>query len=106
MPVSIISTPSRMTALLSGEIDHHNAGEIRESIDLAVIKQRPLILRLDFGRVSFMDSSGVGLVMGRYRTVSAYGGRVEIANLSGSIERVMKLSGIERIAKIVKEATI
>ena len=55
---------------------------------------------LDFGKVSFMDSSGVGLVMGRYRNVSAHGGRLEAVNLPPWCYKIMKMSGLEKIAKI------
>ena len=74
MPVQIISTPMRITAFISGEIDHHNAARIREAIDSSAEKQGPKVLRIDFSDVSFMDSSGVGLVMGRYKVVNSYGG--------------------------------
>ncbi len=105
MPVQITSTPKKITALLTGEIDHHNSAVIREIIDQAVRKQQPQLLIMDFGGVTFMDSSGVGLVMGRYRTVQNYGGKIEVANLSKQYYRVMRLSGIERLAKIsVREA--
>ncbi len=105
MPVRIISTPKKVTAVLTGEIDHHNSAVIREIIDQALRKQQPEMLVMDFGEVTFMDSSGVGLVMGRYRTAQNYGGKVEVANLSMQYYRVMKLSGIERLAKIsIKEA--
>ncbi len=100
MPVQIISTPQRVTALLSGDIDHHNSAVIRDAIDEAIRKQQPEVLTLDFNNVIFMDSSGVGLVMGRYQTAKNYGGRVIIKNLSPQYYRIMKLSGIEYIAKI------
>lgn len=102
MSVNVVNSGARMTAYLSGEIDHHNAPEIRSAIDAAALKERPAVLRLDFRDVSFMDSSGVGLVMGRYKLVSGFSGRIEVAYLSGSCERVMKLSGIEKIATLIK----
>lgn len=106
MPVEIQSTPSAMTAYLSGEIDHHQAPAIRLKIDDAVQRQKPPLLKLDFGDVEFMDSSGVGLVMGRYRLVKSYGGGMEVVNLPIQIYKVMKLSGIEKLAtiKLRKEA--
>ena len=58
-----------VTAFLSGEIDHHNAPQIREAIDECVAFRQPNRLILDFGDVTFMDSSGIGLVMGRYRLI-------------------------------------
>jgi stage II sporulation protein AA (anti-sigma F factor antagonist) len=103
MPVQIISTPMRITAFISGEIDHHNAAQIREAIDSAVEKQCPQILRIDFSDVTFMDSSGVGLVMGRYKIVKSYGGSIEIVNMSPQIYKIMNLSGIEKIAKIIQK---
>lgn len=103
MPVQIISTPMRVTAFISGEIDHHNATQIREAIDSSVEKQTPEVLRIDFSDVTFMDSSGVGLVMGRYRLVHEYGGKIEVVNMSPQIYKVMKISGIEKIAKIIQK---
>ena len=106
MSVRVISTPLRVTAYLSGEIDHHSAAAIRDEIDMAVQKQCPQILRLDFGEVTFMDSSGVGLVMGRYRCVEPLGGKLEVTNLSEQIYKIMKLSGIETLAKISKKENV
>ena len=58
------------------------------------------MLRLDFLEVDFMDSSGVGLVMGRYKKLREYGGAVELCNMGQAVTRIMKLSAIEKIAKI------
>ena len=82
----------------TGEIDHHAASLLRVSIDSAIAQHRPKTLILDFSGVTFMDSSGVGLVMGRYRSVSAYGGKVEAVNLPPRLYQIMKLSGLEKIA--------
>lgn len=102
MSVKIISSQQKMTAYLDGEIDHHNATLIREEIDNAVMSSKPEVLKLDFDKVTFMDSSGIGLVMGRYRTLSLYGGKLIVSNLSPQLHRIMKLSGIEKIATINK----
>lgn len=72
-------------------------------IDTAVNDRRPYVLRLDFSGVSFMDSSGVGLVMGRYKNMKAIGGKVELVNMPPYIERVMLLAGMDRLAEVVKE---
>ena len=56
-----------LTAFLAGEIDHHSAREMREQIDEAAQKHKPYCLRLDFSQVPFMDSSGIGLILGRVR---------------------------------------
>ena len=65
-----------LTALLSGEIDHHWAAILREKIDERAAAAAPAILILDFSAVTFMDSSGIGLILGRHKLVSALGGVV------------------------------
>ncbi|MBQ7549191.1 MAG: anti-sigma factor antagonist [Clostridia bacterium] len=100
MPVKILAAGSRVTAFLDGEIDHHSASDIRREIDDAVRKYKPSTLKLDYSDVTFMDSSGVGLVMGRFRTLSAFGGKLIVSNLSAGEYKIMRLAGIEKIAKI------
>ena len=89
-----------VTAYLSGEIDHHSAAGMREKIDNAIESNMPSALILDFGGVSFMDSSGIGLVMGRYRTLQKLGAKMHITGASPQIEKVMKLAGMSRLATI------
>lgn len=89
-----------LTAVLDGEIDHHCARNLREEIDQAILDYEPNQLRLDFERVTFMDSSGIGLIMGRYQQMQARDGTVIILNPPPHIRRVMRLSGMERIARI------
>ena len=89
----------KLTALLSGEIDHHSAGKIRDEIDTAIEHHRPKFLVLDFGGVSFMDSSGIGLVMGRYKLMKSLGGTVCVENTPKPLRKVMKLSGLYDLAQ-------
>ena len=67
-----------LTAYLEGEIDHDAAVVMRRQLDASVQTVKPRILCLDFASVGFMDSSGVGLVMGRYRTMKLLGGSLRI----------------------------
>lgn len=100
MSVEIInSEKGRMTAKLSGEIDHHIAGVLRNTIDEAVMMDKPPELVLDFTDVSFMDSSGIGLVMGRYKLQAEQNGRLTVKGTSPQIKKVMKLAGLDRLAK-------
>lgn len=89
-----------VTAFLEGELDHHAAAAIREEIDTAIEMNMPSLLVLDFSGVNFMDSSGIGLVMGRYRNLARTGAQLHITGMSGQIYKVMKLSGIDRLAKL------
>lgn len=100
MSVEIRTTGSTVTAYLSGELDHHTAREMREAIDSSVELNMPSTLVLNFKNISFMDSSGIGLVMGRYRNISKAGGELHITGTSPQIYKVMKLAGIERLAKL------
>lgn len=97
MPVVFEASESTLTALISGEIDHHTAAECRESIDRETERLRPEELVLDFGGVSFMDSSGVGLIMGRYKLVKGYGGAVRVTNAPPAVARMIRLAGVGRL---------
>ena len=100
MPVKLINEENRTTAMLSGEIDHHNAKGLRLEIDFTVREEQPKELILDFSDVGFMDSSGIGLVMGRYKLMKEIGGKVTVRNPSEQKKKVMKISGIDRLASI------
>lgn len=102
MGVKIVTSQQKMTAYLEGEIDHHTAAAIREEIDNAVMLHSPKVLKIDFDAVTFMDSSGVGLAMGRYRTLLMTGGELILSNLSERNYKMMKLSGLEKIAILNK----
>ena len=102
MPVKLETNGEVVTAYLDGELDHHSAKKIREEIDAEVASVSPTLLVLDFRDITFMDSSGIGLVMGRYRVMSEIGGEIHVTNPSPQIAKVMKLSGLERLAAISK----
>ncbi len=100
MSIKISVTQNKVVAFLSGEIDHHGAVTLRQEIDFAIRENNSNELILDFSDVSFMDSSGIGLVMGRYKIMNEMGGKVTINNPPPHIKKVMKLSGIEKLASI------
>ncbi len=100
MPVNIIHEKGKMTAEISGELDHHEAAEIRTAVDGELAQSFPELLNFDMSGVTFMDSSGVGLVLGRLRTVKQWDGKVRITDPSPRAEKILKLSGLS--ALIVK----
>ena len=102
MSIQIDFQDETLVCQLGGEIDHHTALPCRLSIDEKIESCRPKTVILDFSDVSFMDSSGIGLVMGRYKLLSELGGNLEITGLSDNSYRVMRLAGLDRIAVIKK----
>ncbi len=98
MSVRITLTEESLTAYLSGEIDHHSARPIREEIDAAAVRSQPQEMFLDFKDVTFMDSSGIGLVMGRYSLMQELSGKLFVVNMSSHISKVMKLAGLDRLS--------
>ncbi len=102
MSVQIEIAEEYCIARLIGEIDHHNAKELREAIDNAVMTGQVQELDLDFREVSFMDSSGIGLVMGRYKLMQELGGSLHLVNIAGHLKKVMMLAGLDRLAILDK----
>lgn len=103
MAIKINVTPVGLTVAVSGELDHHNASAVRMEADEAIRSAMPGNVCIDFGEVTFMDSSGIGFVMGRYRLVNGYGGKVEVINLSDRIYKMMKLAGLEKLVTLRKK---
>lgn len=96
--VKIEEKNSVVYARLSGDIDHHSAKLMREQIDEEVRTWRPKELVLDFREVTFMDSSGIGLVMGRFKLMQSLDGELKATGMSSSIKRVMRLAGLDKLA--------
>lgn len=87
---------------LRGEIDHHSAVSVRSSIDDMIRRFRPSTLVIDMSAVDFMDSSGLGLIMGRYAVMKELGGKVSVADPTPATEKIMRLAGMERILEITR----
>ena len=85
---------------LTEEIDECTAQKIRRKADYEIERYMPRKVIFDFNSVTFMDSAGIGLIIGRYRIANMLGGTIEIANVTDSIRRVLELSGILKIIKI------
>ena len=94
MSIEISVTGEVLTARLGGELDHHTAKGMREAIDCALELNMPSLLILDFKEISFMDSSGIGLVMGRYKNLAKLGAELHITNTPQAIYKMFKLAGI------------
>ena len=87
---------------IKGEIDHHSAVLVRTGIDEEIIIKRPRQVLLELSAVDFMDSSGLGLIMGRYALVKQFGGTLSVLDPSAAVVKIMKLAGMERMIPIKK----
>ncbi|MCH5209425.1 MAG: anti-sigma factor antagonist [Oscillospiraceae bacterium] len=83
-----------------GELDHHAAIGIRESVDRELSRTGARNVAFDLSRVTFMDSSGIGVIMGRYKVTKALGGRVILYGANEDVKRLINMSGIGNIAVI------
>ncbi|MBQ2719453.1 MAG: anti-sigma factor antagonist [Clostridia bacterium] len=100
LTVALLSEGDTLTATLSGEIDHHSAATARETLDRALFKHRPRVLCLDLGGVSFMDSSGLGLVLGRAALCEELGAAVRLLRPSLRVRKIFAVAGLDRIENI------
>ncbi len=87
---------------LIGSVDHHTAREAREKIDSSIKRGRIKTVILDLGEVEFMDSSGLGLILGRYARVCDLGGKFILKGISDEIMKIIRLAGIEKFIPIEK----
>ena len=85
---------------LSGDIDHHSAKSVRDSVDDLIRRNNPPELELDLSAVDFMDSSGLGLVLGRYKKQTDMGGKMKIVNPTRRVMQILQLAGVEKIIRI------
>ncbi|GMQ59122.1 anti-sigma F factor antagonist [Vallitalea sediminicola] len=82
---------------VSEELDHHNAEIIRDKIDKLIIKHNIKCVIFNFSNTKFMDSSGIGVIMGRYKNIKNMGGNVVVTNVNPRMDRIFKISGLYRI---------
>ncbi len=86
---------------LPEEIDHHRAGFICENADRLLVRDEVCNVVFDFENTRFMDSSGIGIIMGRYRKISCFGGRVYAIHADRQIQRILMVSGLNKIVEVL-----
>lgn len=100
MEIRLLGEKKALLVKISGELDHHTANSIRETTDSKIRCTNAIHVIFDFSQVGFMDSSGIGMIMGRYKTVKTLGGSVIIFGQNSQIKRIVEMSGIDKIVKI------
>ncbi len=84
------------------ELDHHESEKIRKRADYEIQRFMPKKVVFDFKKVNFMDSAGIGLIIGRYKMANCYGGILELTNVKPKIKKIFEMSGILKIIAIVE----
>ena len=100
MTIELSGEQKLLTVRLDGELDHFRVTNIKKTVEDELLKTGAVNIAFDFSGISFMDSSGIGLILGRYKTVKALGGRIVLFGMRPGIERIMRMSGIDKIAEI------
>ncbi|MBM6870947.1 STAS domain-containing protein [Pseudoflavonifractor phocaeensis] len=90
------------TASVSGEVDHHRARRIMEELEQAIDGGAPRQFTLDLSEVTFMDSSGIAVVLRVYRRVRALGGEMIVAHPPAQAAKVLKAAGIDRLIRFLE----
>jgi stage II sporulation protein AA (anti-sigma F factor antagonist) len=85
---------------INGDIDHHTCEEIRSKIDKEIAIKNPKSILFDMEHVGFMDSSGIGVLIGRYKLISNSGGKAGMINVKPQVMRICEICGLQKIIRI------
>lgn len=85
---------------IDGDIDHHTCEEIRSGIDKEISLKNPKSIIFDMDRVGFMDSSGIGVLIGRYKLINDNGGKTGMINIKPPVKRLCEICGIQKIIQV------
>lgn len=97
MEISVLIQKKTLIVSLAGELDHHSAKELKDMVEELIKNRAVKNLIFDLSSLSFMDSSGIGVIIGRYKLISAIGGNVAIVNGNRMIDRLLAMSGITKL---------
>ena len=100
MNINYINEDKLLYIEITEEIDHHIADKIRRKVDNEITRYMPRKTIFDFSRVTFMDSAGIGMIIGRYKMMKLIGGSLEIENVSEATMKILEMSGILKIIPV------
>jgi stage II sporulation protein AA (anti-sigma F factor antagonist) len=100
LEIKLSTKGNTLIAAIIGELDHHSAEYVRRKLDRELLKSANKNIIFDFSKLTFMDSSGIGVVMGRYKLIQNINGRVAISNAQNTIKKLLEMSGILKFIPI------
>ena len=103
MELQVKSADRNLLLEMKGELDHHGARNALRELELSIDAALPKKLVLDLAGVTFMDSSGIGVLAGRYRKISCFGGKVYVIHANRRIRKILEMSGIGDIVEMIDQ---
>lgn len=100
MDLKLLGERKSVIVKVNTELDHHAAAEIRRAVDAKIKSSNAVNVIFDFSKVDFMDSSGIGVIMGRYKLTGILGGKVVIFGARKNVKRIIEMSGIDKLITI------
>ena len=100
MKITYIKKDKRLIFEIEEDIDECCVQKIRRRIDNEIQRYMPKEVIFDFSNVSFMDSAGIGLIIGRYKLINMIGGELKIANVNTQIQKIFEMSGLLRLITV------
>ena len=97
LEITITIKKKILVVSLSGELDHHTAKEVKNLVEEVVKNRSVKDLVFDFTNLTFMDSSGIGVIVGRYKLIRSIGGKIVIAGAAKNVSKLLYMSGINKI---------
>ena len=103
MEMKWVEVDKLLIVKLKEEIDHHVAEKIRRKVDYEIQRYLPKKVIFNFSGVNFMDSAGIGMIIGRYKLITMFGATLEISNASAQVQKILQMSGITKLIKVYTE---
>ncbi len=100
MHINLLSQQNKLYVRIAGELDHHSAAEIKDQVDAKIVSEGISTLVFDLSGLTFMDSSGIGVILGRYKLMKSFGGQVYIVSGNKNVNKLLALSGIPDIIRV------
>lgn len=104
MKVEITQIKNILVVSISGELDDHTAPRLREAVETELDKGSANKIVLDCTNLEFMDSSGLGVILGRYKRLKSMDGNMVACNLNPQVDKIFELSGLKRIIQVYSSA--
>ena len=105
MKIKLIGEKRALVVDVEGELDHHTAAALRENVERKIKTTNASNIIFNFSGLKFMDSSGIGVIMGRYKTVKLLGGKMIIFGAGRQAKRILEMSGIDKIVSFCDDET-